>query len=379
MHLVYTLGGRLLSLGSLKIYYWLKEQGETVDLVSSFDKVDLTQVKTFWFSCFFTWYVPELIRLVNIAKNHTSSENIHVGGVCFAYKNMVDHFVANTLITPHCGPDDRFDRQKGVYPYVFFSRGCPEYKKSCGDCPVIFMDGTKQTFNYDADPARMLYDDNLTSLTLEQQKFIVDQYRTRLNPILKKVYIASGFNVNSMTEETISIWERMPTFSKWRLALDGMDETEEYIRAIGMLRKRGYDSDLVPTYCKIGHESREDCLERVKIIIESGGDPTITINRKPLLNKDIFIEYDWDEVSLEQFARFYYRHNHWGVNPYSFHKSLGWIKWISKRRTDIKNKKEICGVSKWPYDESKLAPVFKGIPGLCQSQGKMPKSFYNLS
>ncbi len=358
----------LQSFSSMKIYNWLQSNHKRPVITRHYSIIKHLQIKpaTVWFSILHSWYLSGVVNQIKQAVDDVGEDNVSIGGPIFNWPSNKQFIIEQTGIHPKVGIDKRFDAQEGLYHYVQYIRGCSGYRKSCGLCMIPSIDGHEPKI-LPKDrlakilPSEVLIDSNLTAIPLEHQEYIVKEYRTKYSPKSPAIQIGGGFDPQHITPETISIWERLPRFHNWLIGYDGLDEREYACKAIKMLSEWGYTRDTLQIACKIGHEPKEACLQRVKDIIELGGTPHIFINYSPdqrehgyFSDKAFKIEHDWDLDTLLAFRDFYHKSLGHG-NPASFEshgkKLLRWIDWkpdLSKLREGIKYNS--CGCDDWSHD-----------------------------
>lgn len=310
---VVTVGdSRRESLGAMKCARWLRRTGWEVDELSDvgmFDRYDL-----FAFSCVFSWHLPRLARMAGAARQHGA--DVWIGGpaVTFSEKNA-EYVRRETGVEPVRGIDERFEREPGRYPMVYFSRGCPAYTPACGLCPVPRIEGNAFRYYPDAEPAPLLLDNNLSALPAAYQEHIVSRYAGWKG----KVDANSGFEPHTFTVATLRRWERFPLVC-WRFGYDDLTERAEALRMMKLLRDRGHTGRRVRVYTLVGNEPKEACHQRVREVIEHGCWPWPQ-RLRPLdyLGGPLPTRHDWDEPTLIAFQRFYSVRGLWGqLDPDDF-------------------------------------------------------------
>lgn len=297
--LVVTVGSRHESLGALKLAKYLLRNGFSVEETNAVSMFD-TGYDLVAFSIVFSWKIPTLIEMVNEAKR--TAKEIWIGGpaVTFSGKNF-EHIFNKTGIVPKTGIDERFEREKGKFPMVYFSRGCPAYTPACGLCPVPRIEGNAFRFYPESEPAALLLDNNLSALPVDYQEYIINRYKDF--PSL--VDANSGFEPHTFTEETLSRWKRFP-LRCWRFGYDDISEREQSLEMMRVLLKHGYSGEKVRVYTLIGNEPKKVCHQRMKEVIANGCHPWPQRVR-PLdwLGGALPVQHDWDEPTLIAFQRFY--------------------------------------------------------------------------
>jgi len=175
------------------------------------------------------------------------------------------------------------------------SYGCPV---GCWFCIVPKMDGKAFTFLPDFPVRPVLCDDNLSALPAEYQQHIVDRYRKAGVPLLDA---NSGFEPATFDDEVFNRWKPILR-GPWRFGFDESSEGEAVARAFRILK------DVSPrrkqVYTMIGHEPFDICMDRIRKVIASGGEPYaqpfIKLNS---LTKQAAIRHDWSPVLLSRVQR----------------------------------------------------------------------------
>jgi hypothetical protein len=181
------------------------------------------------------------------------------------------------------------------------SRGCPAQARAVNPCrvPCIVpaMDGSEFRLLPDFLVRPILCDDNLSALPLEYQKEIVARYQAENIPLLDA---NSGFEPQSFTPEVLDVW-RPINRGPWRFAYDEMSERDEAHRVLKMLKE-------VPgkkrVYTLIGNEPYEECMQRIREVIDLGGEPHVQpVIKLNSLNKMPWIRHDWTLEKLRNVTR----------------------------------------------------------------------------
>ena len=179
---------------------------------------------------------------------------------------------------------------------TFASRGCPV---GCWFCIVPSMEGSKFTLIDDFPVRPILCDNNLSALPAEYQDHIVDRYR-RHGAVVRDAQ--SGFEPRTFTEETYRRWAPVMR-GPWRFALDDQGDLPHVERMMKILapienprRKR--------CYVLIGNEPFDQCMARIRLVLEWGGEPHV----QPLIKlnaptKTPWVRHDWTERQLRDVAR----------------------------------------------------------------------------
>lgn len=192
------------------------------------------------------------------------------------------------------------------------SRGCPV---GCYFCIVPKIEGREFTLLPDFEPRPILCDNNLSALTLEYQRFVVEKYKKYSVPLMDA---NSGFEPRTFTEETYRLWKQINR-GPWRFAYDETEEGDEVYRVTKILEDEpGFKKRV---YVLIGNEPFEDCYRRVMQVIEWGCEPhvqpMIPLNA---LKKSPLVRHDWTKQKLLNLARWSNRWL-WRTIPYSEYKN----------------------------------------------------------
>lgn len=175
------------------------------------------------------------------------------------------------------------------------SRGCPV---GCYFCVVPKMEGKTFTLLPDFAPRPILCDNNLSALPIEYQEHIIRRYQETGVPLLDA---NSGFEPRTFDDTTYQRWKAINK-GPWRFALDDAGDLPHVERMMGILRDEPASDKRV--YVLIGNEPMAACHERVRKVIEWGGEP----HCQPLMALNTLVKrpqvrHDWTEASLRGMAR----------------------------------------------------------------------------
>lgn len=148
------------------------------------------------------------------------------------------------------------------------SRGCPV---GCWFCIVPAMEGEDFTLLPDFVPRPILTDNNLSALPVDYQQYIVDRY---IAAGVRLMDANSGFEPKTFDGEVFERWQPINK-GPWRFGLDETQETDDVRRVIQHLRQRGVAPRKIQVYVMIGHESFEQCMDRINTVINLGGEPYV--------------------------------------------------------------------------------------------------------
>ena len=177
------------------------------------------------------------------------------------------------------------------------SRGCPV---ACWYCIVPAMEGTEFTLLPDFVPRPILTDNNLSALPPEYQQHIVDRY---IGAGVQLRDANSGFEPKTFDEEVLRRWQPINR-GVWRFGLDETQETEDVRRVIAMLKRHGVAARRIQVYVMIGHEPFAQCMDRIRRVLEWGGEPYVQPVMK--LNarvKKPWVRHDWTPKLLGNVQR----------------------------------------------------------------------------
>lgn len=131
---VVTVGSPKESLGAMKLARWLKRTGWEVHERTSLEPLFDSGFDLYCFSAVFSWRLPQLVEMAKFA---AKCGEVWIGGPAVTFHPYNARYVEReTGLRPFTGIDERFEREPGPYPMVYFSRGCPAYTPACGLCPV---------------------------------------------------------------------------------------------------------------------------------------------------------------------------------------------------------------------------------------------------
>jgi hypothetical protein len=177
------------------------------------------------------------------------------------------------------------------------SYGCPE---RCSFCMVPFYEGRVFTLNPEFPVRPILIDNNLSGLTVDYQRHIIDRYTGHGVRIIDA---NSGFEPKSFDEDCFERW-RAINDGPWRFGFDETKETDIAQRVFKMLRARRVPSKRIRPYVIIGNEAFEPSMERILKSIEWGGEPHVQPYIK--LNAEVrepWAQFDWTVQRLRDVAR----------------------------------------------------------------------------
>src|SRR3546814_14760751 len=89
-----------------------------------------------------------------------------------------------------------------------------------------------------------------------------------------------------------NVYERWRPINKgpWRFGLDETGELEDASRAIRMLRAHGVGARRIQVYVMIGHEPFAQCMERIRRVIDLGGELYV----QPVMKLNALTKEHWE-------------------------------------------------------------------------------------
>lgn len=180
------------------------------------------------------------------------------------------------------------------------SYGCPV---GCWFCIVPKMDGKEFRLLPDFPVRPVLCDDNLSALPDDYQDHIVGRYRAEGVPLLDA---NSGFEPKTFTEDVFRRWDPVLK-GPWRFGYDEKTEGSEVERVFKVLKD--VPARRKQVYTMIGHEPFDVCMDRIRRVIEWGGEPYAQPFLKlNALAKEPAIRHDWTRLKLLRVQRWVNRH-----------------------------------------------------------------------
>ena len=247
-----------------------------------------TDETTAYLSIAFTWKLPE-------ARDRARW-----------YKALGYRVVAGGPATfrPHGYLADDVDELGGSFPdavryhhpdATIASRGCPV---GCWFCIVPAMEGREFTLIPDFPVRPILCDNNLSALSVEYQNHIICRYLAERVQLLDA---NSGFEPRTFDQGVFERWDKILR-GPWRFAYDDLPEREHVQRVMQMLE--GVSPKRKRVYVLIGNEPFEECMGRIREVVEWGGEPHVQpLMKLNALEKEHWIRFDWTAEKLKDVAR----------------------------------------------------------------------------
>lgn len=175
------------------------------------------------------------------------------------------------------------------------SYGCPV---GCWWCIVPAMHGKTFTLAPEFTPRPVLCDNNLSALPVGYQQYIIEKYLKFKVPLLDA---NSGFEPARFDEDTFKRW-KVINRGPWRFAYDVTQRREDVYRVTRILKDEAQRRKIV--YVMIGHESFDQCMERIREVIGWGCEPHVQpFIKLNALQKRPHVRHDWTERRLQDVAR----------------------------------------------------------------------------
>ncbi len=246
-----------------------------------------TEGDTAYLSVAFTWLLPDAYQRAVFYR--AAGYRVRAGGpALFTRRHYLDDVAELGGEAP-----DAIARHNPLATMA--SRGCPV---GCWFCIVPKMEGRAFTLIPDFPVRPILCDNNLSALPLEYQHHIVARYRAAGVPLLDA---NSGFEPKTFTDEVLAVW-RPINRGPWRFAFDETGERDDVARVMRMLA--GVSSRRKRVYVLIGNEPVAACLERLRLVLEWGGEPYVQPYMKlNALERVPYPRFDWTRADLARVAR----------------------------------------------------------------------------
>jgi hypothetical protein len=202
------------------------------------------------------------------------------------------HFLADVAEIGGDYPDAVFRHNPDA---TIASRGCPV---GCWFCIVPKLEGKNFTLLPDFPVRPVLCDNNLSALPADYQDHIIGRYVGAGVPLLDA---NSGFEPRTFDEEVFRRWEPINK-GPWRFAYDDQAERPYVERVMKMLREVSPRRKRV--YVLIGNEPFDACMERIRHVIDWGGEPHVQPYMKlNALERTPYPRFGWNKQLLRDVAR----------------------------------------------------------------------------
>lgn len=178
------------------------------------------------------------------------------------------------------------------------SRGCPV---GCWFCIVPAMEGRSFTLLPDFPVRPILCDNNLSALPTDFQEHIIRRYQDAGVSLLDA---NSGFEPETFTPDVYRRWKPLINSGggPWRFAYDELQERVEVLRVMRMLSDERSRRKRV--YVLIGNEPFDDCMRRIREVIDHGCEPHCQpLMKLNALERKPWVRFDWTDRKLRDVAR----------------------------------------------------------------------------
>lgn len=253
--------------------------------------VEWTEGDTAYLSIAFTWHLDDAYQRAVFWRSQ--GYHVRVGGPgVFTRKHYLSD-VAEIGMRPGESFPEAVVRHNPMATIA--SRGCPV---GCWFCIVPKMEGRTFTELPDFPVRPVLCDNNLSALSPEYQRHIINRYIACGVPLLDA---NSGFEPRTFDED---VWRRWRGINRgpWRFAYDDDGDGIHVERVMWMLREVSPRRKQV--YVLIGNQPFEACMHRIRQVIAWGGEPYaqpfIKLNA---LEKKPHVRHDWTAQRLKEVQR----------------------------------------------------------------------------
>jgi len=222
-----------------------------------------------YFSCIFTWELPDLVRTVNLFK--LRGIQIEIGGP--SATALPGYILEKTGIQPATGLDQRFEHMDGQYQMVFTSRGCP---RGCVFCCVKLIEGRKM-IEYEDYPVPVgenpwVADNNILATSWEHQVAMVEKLKD-----VKNLDLNSGFDDRIFAMNPEKYWDLYSRLhlERWRFAYDKPDQKEPLTKCVEFLHSKGVRYSSISVFCLVGWPGTtfEEGKEKLQYLVDIDTSP----------------------------------------------------------------------------------------------------------
>jgi hypothetical protein len=233
--------------------------------------------KTAYLSVVFTWKLPET-RSRAIWYRSLGYEVI-AGGPAL-YEKFPGYLAGLATVKPKWPDAIRHQNPAATMA----TRGCDE---TCFFCDVPKIEGP---FTYFPEfPVRpVLCDNNLSAIDPKFQEFIIERFQSAGVPLLDA---NSGFEPKSFDGAVFERWSKINR-GPWRFGYDESEERETVRKVMAMLTAAGVAAKRIRPYVLIGAEPFDECMGRIRDVIQWGGEPHVqpfikrtSLERKPHVSR----------------------------------------------------------------------------------------------
>ena len=252
---------------------------------------------TAFISVAFTWMLREVEKLAEYYRQ-LGCTRIRAGGPgLYALEKKIrlgEHFLSGKVELGGAVPD-AVNRHNPMATRA--SYGCDQ---KCKFCLVWLMEGKKFTFVPEFPVRPVLIDNNLSGLPVDYQRHIIGRYQGHG---VRIVDANSGFEPQTFDEDCFERWSAIND-GPWRFGFDETKEIPQCLDVMRMLKRRRVPAKKVRPYVIIGNEPIAECMERIRLVIEYGGEPHV----QPFMplnaeKREPRAHYDWTVQKLRDVAR----------------------------------------------------------------------------
>jgi len=273
------------------------QRGDTVNIVEGYGLLlpDIWNADKCYFSCIFTWDLPNLVNPVRLLLKR--GIEVEIGGP--AATAMSQYIVEQTGITPYTGLDPRFEYVDGKFKTAFTSRGCP---RNCSFCIVTRLEG-KKLIEYDDFPIPTgdnpwICDNNILMTSWPHQEMVVEKVKH-----LRNLDFNSGFDDRVWIKDPEKYWNlyHQLHLTCWRFAYDSPEQRQVIKDMAEFMHSKGVSYRSILVYCIIGipGDTFEAARERLQYLIDIGVSPYPQRFRPLNLLEHQYTPPGWEPRQLE--------------------------------------------------------------------------------
>jgi hypothetical protein len=318
------------NLATHRIAHYHESLGDTVTIArgGALFVPDVWDADKAYFSCIFTWSLPDMVRDVNLIKGRLPVE---IGGP--AATAMPDYIIKETGLMPATGLDPRFEHVPGNdYEAIFTSRGCP---RGCEFCIVSAVEG-KRMIEYDDFPVPVgvnpwCLDNNILATSWEHQLRVVEKLKH-----VRNLDLNSGFDDRYFVRDPQKYFDLYSQLhlERWRFAYDKPEQKEPLTECVKFLHTKGVRYSEISVFCLVGWPGTtfEEGREKLQYLVDIETSP-YPMRFRPL--DSLVREYvppNWNVTDMDVLFNYY------GV-PW-FWRKYKWGEFLTDFKNIAKQQKE---------------------------------------